>query len=347
MKALTYHGPGHRTWGEVPEPRVEDPQDAVVRVDAASICGTDLHILKGDVPEVAEGTVLGHEAVGTVTATGAAVRDIAEGDRVLISCITACGRCRYCRQARYGQCLRGGGWILGHTVHGTQAERVRVPFADSSVHRLPETVTDEAALMLADILPTSYEVGVRNGCVSPGDTVVIVGAGPIGLAAVMTARLYSPARVVVVDPDGARLDAAKRLGADITLRAAGATPEILTGVTPDGLGADVAIEAVGIAETFELCTRVVRPGGHVANIGVHGAPAALHLEDLWIRDVTITTGLVDTSTTARLLDMLTAGQLDPSSLVTHRFGLGEMREAYDVFAQAAENDALKVALFRT
>ena len=347
MKALTYHGPGHRVWGEVPEPQVEDPQDAVVRVDAVTICGTDLHILKGDVPEVAEGRVLGHEAVGTVTAIGDAVQDTAVGDRVLVSCISACGRCRYCRKARYGQCLRGGGWTLGHTVDGTQAEYVRVPFADLSLHRLPEAVSDEAALMLADILPTSYEVGVRNGQVSPGDTVVIVGAGPIGLAAVMTARLYSPSRVIVVDQDATRLDAAKRLGADVTLRADEATAEALAELSPDGLGADVAIEAVGIPQTFELCTRSVRPGGHVANIGVHGAPATLHLEDLWIRDVTITTGLVDTSSTPRLLDMLAAGQLDTSPLVTHRFGLDEMQDAYDVFEQADEHDALKVVLFRT
>ncbi|MFJ4668342.1 zinc-dependent alcohol dehydrogenase family protein [Kitasatospora purpeofusca] len=347
MKALTYHGPGRRTWGEVPEPAVRDPEDAIVRVDAVTICGTDLHILKGDVPEVTEGRVLGHEAVGTVTETGPGVRTVAVGDRVLVSCISACGRCGYCRAARYGQCTGGGGWILGHLVDGCQAEYVRTPFADSSLHRLPEDVTDEDALLLADILPTSYEVGVRNGRVGPGDTVVIVGAGPIGLAAILTARLYSPARTIVVDLAQSRLDAAGRFGADTTLTVADATPEALRGLSRDGLGADVAIEAVGVPESFELCTAAVRPGGRVANVGVHGKPAVLHLEDLWIRDVTVTTGLVDTHSTPMLLDMLAAGRLDVSGLVTHRFGLDEMQEAYDVFAAAGDNGALKVALFRT
>ncbi|MCX4690307.1 zinc-dependent alcohol dehydrogenase family protein [Kitasatospora purpeofusca] len=347
MKALTYHGPGRRTWGEVPEPAVRDPEDAIVRVDAVTICGTDLHILKGDVPEVTEGRVLGHEAVGTVTETGPGVRTVAVGDRVLVSCISACGRCGYCRAARYGQCTGGGGWILGHLVDGCQAEYVRTPFADSSLHRLPEDVADEDALLLADILPTSYEVGVRNGRVGPGDTVVIVGAGPIGLAAILTARLCGPARIIVVDLAQSRLDAAERFGADTTLTVADATPEALRGLSRDGLGADVAIEAVGVPESFELCTAVVRPGGRVANVGVHGKAAVLHLEDLWIRDVTITTGLVDTHSTPMLLDMLAAGRLDVSGLVTHRFGLDEMQEAYDVFAAAGDNGALKVALFRT
>ncbi|MFJ4796048.1 alcohol dehydrogenase catalytic domain-containing protein [Kitasatospora purpeofusca] len=347
MKALTYHGPGRRTWGDVPEPAVRDPEDAIVRVDAVTICGTDLHILKGDVPEVTEGRVLGHEAVGTVTGTGPGVRTVTVGDRVLVSCISACGRCSYCRAAGYGQCTGGGGWILGHLVDGCQAEYVRTPFADTSLHRLPEDVTDEDALLLADILPTSYEVGVRNGRVGPGDTVVIVGAGPIGLAAILTARFYSPARIVVVDLAQSRLDAAARFGADTTLTVADATPEALRGLSRDGLGADVAIEAVGVPESFELCTAVVRPGGRVANVGVHGKAAVLHLEDLWIRDVTITTGLVDTHSTPMLLDLLAAGRIDVSGLVTHRFGLDEMQEAYDVFAAAGDNGALKVALFRT
>jgi alcohol dehydrogenase len=346
MKALTYHGPGRRTWGSVPDPTVREPEDAVVRVDAVTICGTDLHILKGDVPEVADGRVLGHEAVGTVVETGPGVRAFATGDRVLISCISACGRCGYCRQAAYGQCTGGGGWILGHLVDGTQAEYVRVPFADNSLHRLPAAVDDETALLLADILPTSFEVGIRNGRVAPGDTVVIVGAGPIGLAAVTCARLYSPGRIVVVDLAESRLAAAKRAGADETVDAATADAAGIRALSRDGLGADVAIEAVGVPETFELCTRVVRPGGRVANVGVHGKPATLHLEDLWIRNLTLTTGLVDTSSTPLLLDMLAAGRLDVSGLVTHRFGLDEMPDAYDVFAAAGTSGALKVALFR-
>ncbi|KJS59481.1 zinc-dependent alcohol dehydrogenase family protein [Streptomyces rubellomurinus] len=348
MKALTYHGPGRRTWGgDVPDPVVRDPEDAVVRVDAVTICGTDLHILRGDVPEVTQGRILGHEAVGTVTETGPGVRTVAVGDRVLISCISACGRCAYCRAGTYGQCTGGGGWILGHLIDGCQAEYVRTPFADSSLHKLPEGVTDEDALLLADILPTSYEVGVRNGRVGPGDTVAIVGAGPIGLAAIITAHLYSPSRIIAVDLARSRLDAAERFGADTVLTTAEATPEAVRELSRDGLGADVAIEAVGVPETFELCARLVRPGGRVANVGVHGKPAVLHLEDLWIRDVTITTGLVDTHSTPLLLDMLAVGRLDVSGLVTHRFGLDEMQDAYDVFADAGDTGALKVALFRT
>ena len=347
MKALTYHGPGRRTWGEVPDPAVRDPEDAIVRVDAVTVCGTDLHILKGDVPEVTEGRVLGHEAVGTVVGTGSAVRTVAVGDRVLVSCISACGRCGYCRRGMYSQCTGGGGWILGHLVDGTQAELVRTPFADTSLHRLPEGVDDETALMFADILPTAYEVGVLNGRVGPGDTVAIVGAGPIGLAAIATARLYTPRRIVAVDLAASRLAAAERAGADEVLRSGDSVEEAVRALSPDGLGVDVAIEAVGIPDTFELCTRLVRPGGRVANVGVHGRPAVLHLEELWIRNVTISTGLVDTSSTPLLLDLLAAGRLEARGLVTHRFALDEMPEAYDVFADAAHTGALKVALFRS
>jgi alcohol dehydrogenase len=345
MKALVYEGPGTRSWTEVPRPEVTAPTDAVVRVDAVTICGTDLHILKGDVPTVEPGRILGHEAVGTVSEVGDAVTTIRPGDKVLVSCITSCGRCRYCRVGMYGQCLGGGGWILGHRIDGTQAEYVRVPFADTSTHLLPAGVSDKAALMLADILPTSYEVGVRNGQVAPGDTVAVVGAGPIGLAAIMTAQLYSPSHIVAIDLAPARLEAAKRLGADVVVGAGGDAVAEVASLT-DGLGADVVMEAVGVPETFELCTRLVRPGGHVANIGVHGKAATLHLEDLWIRNITITTGLVDTNTTPTLLRMLAAGRLDAGSFVTHRFDLAEMEQAYDVFSRPTETGALKVALFR-
>ncbi|GAA3776101.1 zinc-dependent alcohol dehydrogenase family protein [Micromonospora maritima] len=345
MKALVYGGPGEKSWSEIPDPTVAGPRDAIVRVDAVTICGTDLHILGGDVPEVRPGRVLGHEAVGTVVAVGDGVANLTEGDRVLASCISACGVCRYCREGVYGQCLGGGGWILGHTVDGVQAEYARVPFADLSTYRLPETVSDEAAVLLADILPTSYEVGVLNGGVRPGDTVVVVGAGPIGLAAIQTARLFSPTHVVAVDKAQSRLDAAKRFGADVTVLVDDDPLDAVRSVT-DGLGADVAIEAVGVPASFELCTTLVRAGGRVANIGVHGAPATLHLERLWIRDVTITTGLVDTRTTPKLLDMLVAGQLDTAHMVTHRYALDQIVEAYDVFARPAETGALKVVLTR-
>ncbi|GHJ53571.1 alcohol dehydrogenase [Nonomuraea sp. TT08I-71] len=345
MKALVYGGPGEKSWSEIPDPTIVDPRDAIIRVDAVTICGTDLHILGGDVPEVQPGRVLGHEAVGTVVEVGGGVAGLEVGDRVLASCISACGVCRYCREGAYGQCLGGGGWILGHTVDGVQAEYARIPFADLSTYRLPEQVPDEAAVLLADILPTSYEVGVLNGRVRPGDTVVVVGAGPIGLAAIQTARLYSPARIVAVDKAQSRLDAAKRFGADLTVLADEDPLEVVRSVT-DGLGADVAVEAVGVPATFELCTTLVRPGGRVANIGVHGKPATLHLERLWIRDITITTGLVDTRTTPTLLNMLVAGQLDTAHMVTHRYRLDEIVEVYDVFARPAETGALKVVLTR-
>lgn len=346
MKALTYHGPGRRTWGDVPNPVVRDPEDAVVRVDAVTICGTDLHILKGDVPEVTQGRILGHEAVGTVTEIGPGVRTVTAGDRVLVSCISACGRCAY--RARELRPVHGRWRLDPRPPDRRLPGRVRPhPFADTSLYRLPEGVGDEDALLLADILPTSYEVGVRNGRVGPGDTVVIVGAGPIGLAAILTARLYSPSRVLAVDLARSRIDAAKRFGADAVLTAAEVTPESARSLSTDGLGVDVAIEAVGVPETFELCTRLVRPGGRVANVGVHGRSAVLHLEDLWARNITITTGLVDTNSTPLLLGLLAAGRLDVAGLVTHRFGLDEMQDAYDVFADAAATGALKVALFRT
>lgn len=345
MKGLVYHGPGKRSWEEVPRPTLRDVSDAIVRVDAVTICGTDLHILKGDVPTVEPGRILGHEAVGTIEEVGAAVRGVKPGDRVLVSCISACGRCAYCRTGVFGQCPGGGGWILGHRIDGTQAEYVRVPFADTSTHLLPAEVSDESALMLADILPTSYEVGVLNGQVRPGDTVVVVGAGPIGLSAIMTAQLFSPGHIVAVDLTQARLQAAKQFGADIVVLS-GDNPESMVSELTGGLGADVVIEAVGVPESFELCTKLVRPGGRVANIGVHGKPATLHLEDLWIRNVTITTGLVDTRSTPTLLRMLAKGQLDAGKFLTHRFRLDEMDDAYDVFGRPQETGALKVALFR-
>lgn len=345
MRALVYHGPGQSSWDEVPDPDVQDPGDAIVRVDTTTICGTDLHILRGDVPGVAPGTVLGHEAVGEVVEVGEDVRTMSPGDRVLVSCISACGRCRFCREAVYGQCRGGGGWILGRLIDGTQAEYVRVPFADLSAYPLPGAVTDHTAVLLCDILPTAYEVGVVGGGVRPADTVVVVGAGPIGLAVIITAQLYSPGRIVAVDLAPARLEAAKHFGADAMADAADHPEDLIDDLT-DGLGADVAIEAVGVPEAFELCTRVVRPGGHVANIGVHSRPATLHLEDLWSRDVTISTGLVDTHSTPALLHMVAAGRLDVSSLVTHTFGLEQILEAYDIFSQPADTGAIKVVLHR-
>ena len=347
MKGLAFDGPGEASWREVALPVPVDDRDAIVRVDATTICGTDLHILQGDVPEVSRGRILGHEAVGTVVEAGSAT-GWTVGDRVLVSCISGCGRCRFCREGRYGQCLGGGGWILGHLVDGTQAEFVRVPFADTSLHAIPDGVSDEAALMLSDITPTAYEVGVLNGNVRPGDTVVVVGSGPIGLAAIVTAQLFSPAHIVAVDVAANRLAAATRFGADVVFDAQRGQAELDAVVADltDGLGADVVFEAVGTPGTFETCTRLVRAGGHVANIGVHGTAAPLHLESLWIKNVTITTGLVDTFSTPKLLTMVADGQFDTARIVTHHFGLHEMDEAYKVFSNASETGALKVMLTR-
>jgi alcohol dehydrogenase len=347
MRALVYHGPGNKAWEEVPDPTLQDDTDAIVRVDAVTICGTDLHILKGDVPEVTDGRILGHEAVGTVEAVGSGVKTLTVGDRVLVSCITSCGACRFCREGRYGQCRGGGGWILGHLIDGTQAELVRVPFADTSTYKVPAGATDEEILMLADILPTSYEVGVLNGKVQPGDVVAIVGSGPIGLAAIMAARLFSPSHIVAIDMADSRLEAAKQFGADVTVNNSREDAKAAVYSLTDGLGADVSIEAVGVPETFELAVELARPGGHIANIGVHGKPATLHLEELWIKDVTITTGLVDTYTTPTLLRLVTSSQLDSTKFVTHHFHLDEFEAAYDVFGRAAETGALKVVLTRT
>jgi alcohol dehydrogenase len=346
MRALVYGGPGHKAWEEKGQPTLLEDADAIVRVDTTTICGTDLHILKGDVPAVTAGRTLGHEAVGTVESVGAGVKNVRVGDRVLVSCVSACGACPFCREARYGQCLGGGGWILGHKIDGTQAEYVRVPFADTSTYPVPDGVPDEQVLMLADILPTGYEVGVLNGHVKPGDVVAVVGAGPIGLAVILGARLFSPSKVVAIDLADSRLEAAKQFGADVTVNNGREDPVQTVQELTNGLGADVAVEAVGVPATFELTAQLARPTGHVAVLGVFGEPATLHLEDLWIRDIHITTGLVDTYSTPSLLRLISGHEIDTGRFVTHRFALDEFEEAYDVFARPTDTGALKVVLTR-
>lgn len=352
MKALVYHGPGKKAWEEVPDPEIKSPTDAIVQIDTTTICGTDLHILKGDVPAVTDGRILGHEGVGTITEVGAAVKGLAVGDRVIISCITSCGSCSYCHQQLPSHCLdeegaSGVGWIFGHLIDGTQAEYVRVPFADNSLHRLPEGVSDEAGIMLSDILPTGFEIGIRNGEVQPGDVVAVVGAGPVGLSAIMTAGLYGPSRVIAIDLDDNRLELAKTFGASDSVNSGSDDwYEQVMAMTDGGLGVDVAIEAVGIPQTFDMCTSLIRPGGSVANVGVHGKSVELDLQDLWIKDVSITTGLVSATTTPMLLKLVAQGKLSPEKFVTHRFGLDEMMDAYDTFGRAAETKAMKVAISR-
>jgi alcohol dehydrogenase len=343
---MVYHGPGQKAWEEVADPEIIDDGDAIVQVDTVTICGTDLHILKGDVPAVTSGRILGHEAVGTVVQVGQGVHTVRPGTRVLVSCISACGTCRFCREGHYGQCLSGGGWILGHKINGTQADYVRVPFADNSLYPVPDGVPDDEILMLADILPTSYEVGVLNGNVRPGDVVAIVGAGPIGLSAITGAGLFSPSHIVAIDLADTRLAAAKEFGADITVNSSREDPLSVVRKLTAGLGADVSIEAVGVPATFELAVKLVRPGGRIANIGVHGEPAILHLEEQWIRNITITTGLVDTYSTPTLMQLVASRQIDARKLITHHFGMDEFAEAYDVFARAADTGALKVVLTR-
>lgn len=341
MRALVYHGPEQTSWDTVADPVIEDPADVIVCVDATTVCGTDLHIRHGELPGVKPGTVLGHEAVGEVLDVGRGVRSLALGDQVIVSSVSACGRCEFCRDGVYGQCRGGGGWILGNLINGTQAEYVRVPFADHSLSRRPGALAPDDAVLLAELLPTAYEVGVRNGHVGPGDTVVVVGAGPVGLAVVTTARIYSPRRIIAVDRSLPRLEAATRLGAD-----SAELPGRLIADLSEGPGADVAIEAAGDPDSFVLCTRVVRPGGHIANIGMHGKSATLHLEALWRKNMTISTGQVDTSSTPWLLDLVTSGRLRIPRLVTHTFGLSRMEEAYEVFSQGTDTGALKVVLHR-
>jgi alcohol dehydrogenase len=343
MKALTYHGPGRKSWEDRPRPQVQAATDALVRVTTSTICGTDLHILKGDVPTVTDGRILGHEGCGIVEEVGAAVSTIGVGDRVLISCITSCGKCDFCKKGMYSHC-RTGGWMLGHTIDGTQAEFVRIPHADTSLYRLPPGADEQAYTMLSDIFPTGFECGVLNGQVKPGDTVAIVGSGPIGLAAVLTARFYSPAEIIVIDLDPSRLEMARAFGATGTVLGTGAEAiEKVIDLT-GGAGVDVAIEAVGIPATFDVCQSILAPGGRLANVGVHGRSVELRLEKLWDRNIALTTRLVDTVTTPLLLKMVASGRLDAQKLVTHRFALADTMKAYDTFANAARERALKVLL---
>ena len=342
MKAMVYKGPGERSWDTVPKPRVSKPTDAVVRITKTTICGTDLHILKGDVPTVASGRVLGHEGVGIIEEVGEAVSNFRAGDRVLISCITSCGKCEYCKKQMYSHC-EDGGWILGHVIDGTQAEYVRIPHADNSLYRIPPGADEEALVMLSDIFPTGFEIGVLYGAVKPGDVVAIVGAGPIGMAALLTAQFYSPARLIVIDVDPGRLELAKKFGAtDVIDSSKVDVSEWIRSATKDGV--DVAIEAVGVPATFDICQRVVRPGGHIANVGVHGKSVEFEIQKLWIQNITLTTGLVNTNTTPMLLKTVESKKLQPQNLVTHRFTFDQFTRAYEVFGNAAKEKALKVVI---
>ena len=340
MKALVYHGSGKRAWEEKPKPVIKNSTDAIIKISKTTICGTDLHIMKGDVPEVIDGLILGHEGTGIIDEVGTGVSNFKVGDKVLISCITSCGICNACKKGMYSHCETGG-WILGHLIDGTQAEYVRIPHADNSLHHIPEGADEEAIVMLSDILPTGFECGVLKGKIKPGDTVAIVGAGPIGLAALLTAQFYSPAEIIMVDLDQNRLNVAKTFGAT-KLITDNAVEKILKLTNEKGV--DVAIEAVGVSATFDICQSIIAAGGHIANVGVHGKSVELKLEKLWSKNITITTRLVDTVTTPLLLKTILSGKLQPEKLITHRFALNEIMKAYDTFGNAAKEKALKVIL---
>jgi len=343
MKALVYHGPAQRAWEDKPHPIIQDAGDAIVRITTSTICGTDLHILKGDLPAVIDGRILGHEGIGVVEQVGAGVSEFQVGDKVIISCVSACLKCDFCKKGMYSHC-RHGGWILGYTIDGTQAEYVRIPHADGSLYHFPADADEDAMVMLSDILPTGFECGVLNGEVKPGDSVAIVGAGPVGLAVLLTAQFYSPAAIFMIDLDDKRLAVAKEFGATTLINSSdGRAAQRVLDLT-EGAGVDVVIEAVGIPATFNICQAIVAAGGRIANVGVHGKPVELHLETLWDRNIAITTRLVDTVTTPMLLKVVRSGKLQPSKLVTHRFALNDIMKAYDTFGNAAKEGALKVVL---
>ena len=343
MKALVYHGPGKKAWEEKPKPTIKEPTDAVVKILKTTICGTDLHIMKGDLPEVAEGRIIGHEGVGIIEEVGCAVGNFKKGDHVIISCITSCGKCEYCKKSMYSHCTDGG-WILGYMIDGCQAEYVRIPYADNSLYPIPAGADEDALVMLSDILPTGFECGVLNGQVKPGDTIAIIGAGPVGMAALLTSQFYTPAEIIAIDIDDNRLAVAKTFGATHTINSSdGKAIENVMKLTKNK-GVDVAIEAVGAVPTFELCEAIIGAGGHIANIGVHGKSVTLHMETLWSKNITITTRLVDTVTTPMLFKTVQSKKLQPNKLITHHFKLDQVVEAYDTFGNAAKEKALKVIL---
>jgi alcohol dehydrogenase len=349
MKALVYKGPGQKSWEDVPNPVIIQPTDIIVKISTTTICGTDLHILKGDVPTVVPGRILGHEGVGTITEVGSAVTALNVGDEVIISCISACGHCSYCRQGVFSHCLgdegvSGLGWILGHLIDGTQAEFVRVPYAETSVQLLPAGVTAAQGAILSDILPTGHEIGVKQGQVKAGDVVAVIGTGPVGLAAIATAGLYGPARIIAIDLDANRVEQARKFGATDGVISSDADWKEQVLALTDGLGVDVAIEAVGIPQTFTMCLDIVRPAGHVANVGVHGKSVDLPLQDLWISNINISMGLVNTNTVGTLLKLVAQKKIEVDAFVSHTFALGDIIEAYDVFGRAAETKALKVII---
>ncbi|KAL0577951.1 hypothetical protein V5O48_004058 [Marasmius crinis-equi] len=342
MKALVYFGKGNCALEDRPIPQIQDPTDAIVKMVKASICGTDLHILKGDVATCTSGRILGHEGIGIVQSVGSSVKSFNPNDKVIISAITSCGSCKFCRKGMPGHCVEGG-WILGNTVDGLQAEYARIPHADGSMHKCVRGATEEEQVLASDVLPTGFECGVLNGQVQPGSTVAVVGSGPVGLGAVVTAQLYSPARLIVIDLDQNRLRTAKRLGAtDVIVSGPNTVKEVFA--LTDGEGVDTVIEAVGLPKSFELCQELVAPGGTIANLGVHGCKVDLHLQRLWDHNITLRTRIVDASSSQMLIKMLDTGKLKTDGILTHKFKFGDMSKAYDTFGNAAKHNALKMLI---
>jgi alcohol dehydrogenase len=342
MKALIYHGDHQISLEERPVPVIQKPTDVIVKIIKTTICGTDLGIYKGKNPEITDGRILGHEGVGIIEEVGDSVRQFKKGDKVIISCITSCGSCEYCKKQLYSHC-KDGGWILGYMIDGTQAEYTRIPHADNSLFKIPDTITDEIAVLLSDILPTGHEIGVQYGNVRPGDTIAIVGAGPVGMSVLLTAQFYSPSIIIVIDMDENRLALAKELGATHTINSANENPiDAVFKISEEGV--DVSIEAVGLPQTWDVCQKIVRPGGHLANVGVHGKKVDFEIQQLWIKNLTITTGLVNTNTTPMLIKAVASNKFDLSKLITHRFDLSEIEKAYDVFLNAAKENAMKIII---
>ncbi|KAH3684095.1 hypothetical protein WICPIJ_004935 [Wickerhamomyces pijperi] len=359
MKAIVYKGtPGVKELLSIPVPTIQAATDAVVKLSYTTICGSDLHIISGHVADMQKPlTVLGHEGIGIVESIGDKVSNFKVGDKVLISCITSCGSCVYCKKGLQSHCMDGG-WILGHNINGTQAEYVRIPHADNSLYNIKRyegSIKDEALLMLSDILPTGNEMGAVNGRIDRGDVVAIVGCGSVGISALIASKTYDPKSVIMIDFDDERLKVAKEFfGADYVLNPGKVNvKEEIMKITSElniqsreGLdaGVDVAIECVGIPATFQTCQDIIAPGGRIANVGVHGVKVDLQLQDLWIKNIQIATGLVNANTTPDLLKKIESGELEPSRLVTHHFKFSEVLKAYEVFKNSSQEKCIKVFL---
>lgn len=343
MKAMVYYGDHNIKLEEKPKPTIQKPTDVIVKILKTTICGTDLGIYKGKNPEIASGRILGHEGVGIIEEVGSSVSQFKVGDKVLISCISACGSCSYCKKQMYSHC-KDGGWILGYMIDGVQAEYARIPHADNSLHKIPETIDDETAVLLSDILPTGHEIGVQYGNVKPGDEIAIVGAGPVGMSALLTAQFYSPSKIIMIDLDENRLEMAKELGATHTINSGSENVEEAIKKIVEEDGVDVAIEAVGIPPTWDICQKIVKAGGNIANVGVHGKKVDFEIEKLWIKNLTITTGLVNTNTTPMLIKAAATNKLPLKKMITHHFKLSELEHAYQVFLDGAKERAIKIII---